>query len=72
VSLLVPSTVLFLGISSLIEACGQEFWPIWLGAAVGAILGDWLSFAIGCGFKHDVLALSQTRIEVNGWCQLTS
>ncbi|MBO1909775.1 DedA family protein [Microvirga sp. 3-52] len=52
VSLLVPSTVLLLGIGALIGASGLEFWPIWLSAAVGAILGDWLSYAIGFRYKH--------------------
>ncbi len=54
VSLLVPSTVLLLGIGALVGASGLEFWPVWLGAAVGAILGDWLSYAIGYRFKHAV------------------
>jgi membrane protein DedA with SNARE-associated domain len=54
VSLLVPSTVLLLGIGALAAASGLEFWPIWLGAAVGAIFGDWLSYAIGYRFKHAV------------------
>ena len=54
VSLLVPSTVLLLGIGALVGASGLEFWPIWLGAAVGAILGDWLSYAIGFRYKHAV------------------
>jgi membrane protein DedA with SNARE-associated domain len=54
VSLLVPSTVLLLGIGALAGASGLEFWPIWLGAAAGAILGDWLSYAIGYRFKHAV------------------
>ncbi|MBO1909861.1 DedA family protein [Microvirga sp. 3-52] len=54
VSLLVPSTVLLLGIGALVGASGLEFWPIWLGAAIGAILGDWLSYAIGFRFKHAV------------------
>src|SRR5918994_1457963 len=54
VSLLVPSTVLLLGIGALAGASGLEFWPIWLGAAAGAILGDWLSYAIGFRFKHAV------------------
>jgi membrane protein DedA with SNARE-associated domain len=40
VSLLVPSTVQILGIGALTEAGGLEVWPIWLRAAVGAILGD--------------------------------
>jgi membrane protein DedA with SNARE-associated domain len=51
-SFLVPSTVLLLGVGALIGASGLEFWPIWLGAAVGAILGDWVSYAIGFRFKH--------------------
>jgi membrane protein DedA with SNARE-associated domain len=54
VSLLVPSTVLLLGLGALLGASGLEFWPIWLGAAVGAILGDWLSYIIGYRFKHAV------------------
>jgi membrane protein DedA with SNARE-associated domain len=54
-SFLVPSTVLLLGIGALIGASGLEFWPIWLGAAIGAILGDWLSYAIGYRFKHTAL-----------------
>ena len=44
VSLLVPSTVLLLGIGALVGANGLEFWPVWLGAAISAILGDWLSY----------------------------
>lgn len=56
-SILVPSTVLLLGIGALIGASGLDFWPIWLGAAVGAILGDWLSYAIGYRFKHATLRI---------------
>jgi membrane protein DedA with SNARE-associated domain len=52
VSLLVPSTVLLLGLGALLGASGLEFWPIWLGAAVRAILGDWLFYTIGYRFKH--------------------
>ncbi|NBJ13612.1 DedA family protein [Microvirga arsenatis] len=51
-SLLVPSTVLLLGIGALIGVSGLEFWPIWLGAAAGGILGDGVSYAIGYKFKH--------------------
>jgi membrane protein DedA with SNARE-associated domain len=46
-SLLVPATVILVGIGALIGASGLAFWPIWLGAAVGASLGDWLSYEIG-------------------------
>ena len=64
VSLLVPSTVLLLGIGALVGANGLEFWPVWLGAAISAILGDWLSYAIGYWFKHagfDIWPLSSDK-----------
>lgn len=57
VSFLVPSTFLLLGIGALIAAMGLDFWPVWLGAALGAILGDWVSYAIGYRFKHAVFGI---------------
>src|SRR5437763_11350120 len=50
-SLLVPATVMLVGIGALIGATGLEFWPIWLGAALGASLGDWLSYEVGRYFE---------------------
>jgi membrane protein DedA with SNARE-associated domain len=47
VSLFIPATVLLLGIGALIEGMGLAFWPMWLGAAIGASLGDWLSYEVG-------------------------
>jgi membrane protein DedA with SNARE-associated domain len=51
-SLLVPATVLLVGIGALIGATGIEFWPIWMGAVVGAFLGDTVSYLIGRRFKY--------------------
>src|SRR4051812_42296875 len=45
-SLLAPATVMLVGIGSLIGATGLDFWPVWLGAAVGASLGDWVSYEV--------------------------
>ncbi len=56
-SLLVPSTVLFLAIGGAHSALGGIFWPVWLAGAAGAILGDILSFAIGRHFKKKVITL---------------
>lgn len=53
VSLVLPSTVILLGLGALIGAGGLSFWPIWLAAALGAAAGDWLSFAIGQWLGHD-------------------
>lgn len=52
-SLLVPATVILIGIGALIGASALPFWPIAIGAAVGAGLGDWLSYEVGHYFKDD-------------------
>ncbi len=50
-SLFIPATVLLLGIGALAEASGLAFWPIWLAAATGAVVGDTLSYAFGYYYK---------------------
>src|SRR6266567_435624 len=35
------------GIGVLIGSSGLNFWPIWTAGAIGAALGDWLSYWIG-------------------------
>jgi membrane protein DedA with SNARE-associated domain len=51
VSLVVPATVLLVGVGALIETGGLAFWPVWAGAAAGAVMGDWLSFEFGRYFQ---------------------
>ncbi|HSU06328.1 MAG TPA: DedA family protein [Acetobacteraceae bacterium] len=53
-SLLLPATVLLLAIGTLIGATGISFWPIWLAAALGAGLGDWLAYWIGRRFDVEI------------------
>jgi membrane protein DedA with SNARE-associated domain len=50
-SLIIPATVILVGVGALIGASGIEFFPIWFGAVLGACLGDWLSFWFGGRFK---------------------
>ena len=54
VSLLLPATVVLWAIGALIGAGGLAFWPIWLAAAVGAALGDWLSYWLGVHFHEPI------------------
>jgi membrane protein DedA with SNARE-associated domain len=54
-SLIVPATVILLAIGALIGAAGLEFWQIWMGAAVGAALGDTVSYWIGRHFQRAAL-----------------
>ena len=53
-SLLFPATVLLVAIGGLIGSIELAFWPIWLGAAVGAWLGDVVSYEFGRYFEDRV------------------
>ncbi|MBI3435582.1 MAG: DedA family protein [Proteobacteria bacterium] len=53
-SLLLPATLALVGIGALIGVSGISFVPIWLAAAIGASLGDWLSFWLGVKFKGPI------------------
>ncbi|MBV8791738.1 MAG: DedA family protein [Pseudolabrys sp.] len=54
ISLLLPATVALFGIGGLIAASGISFIPIFIAGAVGAALGDWLSFWFGVTFKEPI------------------
>jgi membrane protein DedA with SNARE-associated domain len=54
VSLLVPSAILLIAVGGLVPLSNISFLEIWFGAALGAILGDWLSFWVGHTFKDRI------------------
>jgi hypothetical protein len=47
----VPATVILLALGALIGAAGIPFWQVWLGAMLGAAIGDTVSYFIGRHFK---------------------
>jgi membrane protein DedA with SNARE-associated domain len=47
ISLLVPAWGALVLLGGLIASGGLSFWPVWLAGAIGAALGDWLSFWVG-------------------------
>jgi membrane protein DedA with SNARE-associated domain len=51
ISLLLPATAILLGAGGLVGVAGIGFWPIWASAALGAILGDWVSYWLGNHYK---------------------
>jgi len=53
-SLLLPATVILLGLGALIGEAGIPFWPIFAGAALGGFFGDWLSYWIGAHYSDRV------------------
>ncbi|MGL4860415.1 MAG: DedA family protein [Enterobacteriaceae bacterium] len=54
ISLLLPATVLLLGLGALIGQSGLPFIPIWLAAIAGAFLGDWVSYWFGFHYRERV------------------
>ena len=46
-SLFVPATVILVGIGALVGGADIPFWPVVIAAALGAALGDWISYEAG-------------------------
>lgn len=54
ISLLVPAWGALVGMGALIKSGGIDFWPVWIAGALGAALGDWLSYWIGRKLEYRV------------------
>src|SRR5471032_951570 len=54
ISLLIPAWGALVAIGALIGVSGISFWPVWLAGALGAALGDWVSYWFGFRFKEHV------------------
>jgi membrane protein DedA with SNARE-associated domain len=56
-SLVLPAWAALVGIGALTGASGLPFWPLWIAGALGAALGDWLSYWIGTQLGGTVIRL---------------
>lgn len=54
ISLLVPATVMLVGIGALVGATDIPLVPVIVGGAVGAALGDWVSYEVARYFGDDI------------------
>lgn len=54
VSLLLPAWAALVAIGALVGAGHLSFWPVWIGGALGAACGDWLSYWIGLKLEYAV------------------
>jgi membrane protein DedA with SNARE-associated domain len=54
ISLLVPAWGALVLMGTVIAAGDLNFWPIWIAGSIGAALGDWLSYWIGCKLEYRV------------------
>lgn len=64
-SLLVPSSALFVAIGAAHSAAGGAFWHLWVAASCGAVVGDCITYAIGRHFRHDVERLGYFAMHPN-------
>ncbi|MFM9941371.1 MAG: DedA family protein [Hyphomicrobiaceae bacterium] len=51
-SLLIPSSPLFLAMGAMHGAAGGLFWHLWLPASIGAVIGDCVTYTIGRRYKN--------------------
>jgi membrane protein DedA with SNARE-associated domain len=56
-SILVPSSALFLAIGAAHSSAGGAFWNLWIAAALGCVVGDWVTYSLGRLLRHDVSRL---------------
>lgn len=53
-SLILPTWAALVAIGALMRASAIDFVPLWIGGALGAAFGDWLSYWIGAKFKNSI------------------
>lgn len=67
-SLIIPSTALFLVIGGLHSAAGGELWHVAVAATIGALAGDLVAYSAGYWLRNDVsrlryFAVPQTALD---------
>ena len=56
-SFFVPAWAVLVGIGALMKTGGVAFWPVLVAGAVGAALGDWLSYWVGHHCKRAIVRM---------------
>ena len=54
ISLLIPAWGVLVGLGALVSASGLSFWPLVIAGALGAAVGDWLSYWVGLKLENRV------------------
>jgi membrane protein DedA with SNARE-associated domain len=60
-SLLVPSSALFIGIGAVHGAAGGDFWTLWVPASIGAFAGDCVVYLLARHYKDGIIRLQLFR-----------
>jgi membrane protein DedA with SNARE-associated domain len=54
ISLLIPAWGALVAIGAFVGTGDLSFWPLWVAGALGAAIGDWLSYWIGLKLEYSV------------------
>ncbi|NIX76470.1 DedA family protein [Microvirga terricola] len=57
VSLVLPTMTIMITVGFVLAAAEIPFWQTWLGAAIGAVCGNWVSYEVGRHFKESAYHL---------------
>lgn len=57
ISIVIPSTAILLGVGALVATGELSIWPIFFGAAIGALIGSFVSYWIGLRYGEAILAM---------------
>lgn len=60
-SILIPSTAVLVAVGALAATGAVPFWPLWAGAAAGALIGSSFSYWLGLRYGTAVLAMRPLR-----------
>lgn len=60
-SILIPSTAVLVAVGALAATGAVPFWPLWAGAATGALIGSTFSYWLGWRYGGAVLAMRPLR-----------
>ena len=60
-SILIPSTAVLVAVGALAATGAVSFWPLWAGAAAGALIGSSFSYWLGWRYGATVLTMRPLR-----------
>lgn len=61
ISIIIPSTAILIGVGAFIATGALSFWPVWIGASIGAVIGSTFSWWLGLRYGAAILRLWPLR-----------
>lgn len=61
ISILIPSTVILVGVGGLVATGALQMFPLWVGASLGALVGSTLSWWLGRRFGPSILSVGPLK-----------